>query len=197
MPDHGSEPSGAAGRKHGPRCRHFSLADALVLIAALGLALDYLRMVAPAMVVSYSHLGSSSAFLRIYILWLWTWPVFLSAGSLALLVIRLLPPRPGLRRVARQPGLIASASASGAVAILSAFEVTRLANHGTLSRIHSELTSSWADSCGLVVFGAWLPLILGASWRREPGWIDLWGTIIGFAWLLTLAVSRLWRAFAI
>jgi hypothetical protein len=196
MPDEGSGPAAAAGGRPGSQCRHFSLADAMVLTGALGLALGYLRMVAPGMVHSYSYLGFRPALPRAYILWMWIGPVFLSAGSLAFLVLRLLPPRPARHRIARQPGLIASVSVTVAVAVVTAFELAKMASHHALAGINS-LGAFFAEYSGFVVLGSWLTLILGGRWRREPGWIDLGGTMIGFGWLVTWLVQWVWIAFLV
>jgi hypothetical protein len=112
-----------------------------------------------------------------------SWAFYLSplpaAWTLAALVLRLRFPRPALRRVMRQPGIVASSAATMLIMIGAIHYVLDLGN------------SSWLDvpfeytvfSVGCGVAAAWLTLALSMRWRAERSWIDRLGQVLGVYWI--------------
>jgi hypothetical protein len=165
------------------RPRHFTILDGMALVAATALAL------APSMwsqgplkmrldQVEWDRLHEAS-----YRDSLWNQTtfvsgvldrlsemaiIFLMVFTLVLFLLRLVPPRPLLRDLARQPGFWATGGAiSGIIAI------------------------AWLGfQSPVVVPGAvgiaWLVLAVTKRWAAEPSWIDRAGLAIGICWLATL-----------
>ena len=96
----------------------------------------------------------------------------LTAWTLAVVALRLLPPRPLLRRVVRQPG----AAASGAVAA-----VFTLAN---IDGFGGPIPDISPEQSAIAVAIVWGLLRAGRACRPEPSWIDRLGRAIGLSWIL-------------
>jgi len=128
-------------------------------------------------------------------------PLFASL-SMTLVVLRCLPPRPRLRRLARGPGIV-----PGLVTLLLSLE-----------KIAEELTSLWkmnpqffgkldpqyvlayptwlvgiSVNTGLVVAAVWFALWPGRWWRPEPHWIDRTGRVLGLYWIVMYAAEAYYR----
>lgn len=109
---------------------------------------------------------------------------FVAPLTPALIVARLLPPRPPRHDLARQPGFVASialcATALGSVNLAATGLVTLPPLLGmTLP--------------GATVLASWSVLVGTRSWRPEPGWIDRTGRAVGAFWLATIPWS-IWVA---
>jgi hypothetical protein len=134
-----------------------------------------------------------------------------SAMTAALLAIRLRRPRPTLRRVARQPGVVACEVALVALLVVvcwAAFttatgrviefsqlvqRVPKGGGHGSSGAVSYPLTGRlltvYGDRIGFAVAGAWLSLLLFGRWRPERTWIDRRCRAMGWIWLsLTLVI---------
>ena len=110
----------------------------------------------------------------------------LVAWTLAAAAIRLRPPRPRFRLLARQPGAMACLSVSACFPALFA-----------ISLVHASRTSNWRpgeaipNQCfyrlihimPLVVVASWFTLWLNGRWRPEPSAIDRFGRLIGVGWI--------------
>jgi hypothetical protein len=109
------------------------------------------------------------------------------ALSLALFILRLRKPRPGLRRLLRQPGMVASSAtviATGLFVMKVLFSEYYLARTGTvMSRPLHWLWMMRLPWNGEVVAVAWILLWLGGSWHSEPTWIDRAGRVLGVYWV--------------
>jgi hypothetical protein len=108
---------------------------------------------------------------------------FLLVLPLAQLLFQLRHPRPPMRRVLFQPGTAASASV--VVSFLALFELTALGYLPPAPLIRQVVG-------GGSVALAWVALALSGRWRREPGWIDRTGRIVGTAWVVTAALVVGW-----
>ncbi len=120
-------------------------------------------------------------------------PLFMS-GSLALLVARLLPPRPRRSDVFRQPGFTASWVTALFIGIhtltmfmlnpdkLSNLEFIQCFDYGYFWRASAE------SGGGVLV--AWMTLALAGCWRAEPNWIDRSGRVLGAVWITAFAADR-------
>jgi hypothetical protein len=171
------------------RCRRPNLGDLMIMIVALSLGLFVTR--------ERIHGGSpvfpsSSLFLRASD-WLFIWsPPWLMAMSLAALMIRLRRPRPGFAELRSQPGMVASSLSSALTgAILAFFCLSRPATAGqTIDRLSYAYQYKIIDN-GVLVLGAWSALAMAGCLRRESGWIDGFGVLIGIGWISLWVVTSL------
>ncbi len=91
--------------------------------------------------------------------------------SFALLLLRLVRPRPGWPELARQPGALACLAA--VAALFLAFWVEEL--------FRTRISLAFV---GAAVGLAWVALGVSRSWRSEDSWIDRTGRVLGVCWLL-------------
>jgi hypothetical protein len=128
-------------------------------------------------------------------------PVILPLTS-AILLLRLRKPRPSFRRICRRPGfaaclavtLVTVASFLGCFA--SDLERTTWGDDYTFrfkGMLHYCLVYS-LDSASELPFGSavaavWGVMALGRMFRREPGWIDRTGRLLGTSWLVMFILS--------
>lgn len=115
----------------------------------------------------------------------------LTPATLALLVLRLRRPRPGRRRLLLQPGAVALVAALLGIIAAQYYEaglrdvVQELARGVSLREAVGAFF--WHDTgpyTTVAVAVAWLTLAISGRWRREPGWLDAVGTILGIFWLV-------------
>jgi hypothetical protein len=122
---------------------------------------------------------------------------FAAAWSLALLALRLRRPRPRLRRLTRQPGMVAGAAAAVVLSIrmvnigimLGVYAawvpetpvLAVLENYGELPYIPAEV--------GCAVAAAWVVQGLSGRWHAEPSWLDRAGRALGFFWIAMIPPS--------
>jgi hypothetical protein len=176
--------------------RRFRIADAMILMAALFLALawDRGRMLNPLRQISDPS-GTSGLLWRLSLAAadaIEQVPPILGAFSVSTLTLRMLTPRPPLRRLLRQPGTIACAAATlflvpTAAAVLGShlaegrpFEV---AWSRTARDLRPEYFTGAAAAIGLAVAIAWIALAASQRWRPEPSWIDRLGRLLGACWI--------------
>jgi hypothetical protein len=172
--------------------RGFTVAHAMILVAstALGYYLVSWDMVTNAMngIIHKNYRACAYVFAGvIHPVWLiWTF---------AALIIRLLPPRPAFRRLARQPGMIASVSVSlGApiYLVLLMLSMRRTSLEFNRSFLNNYIGSLHGTLCWMV-FGAWLAQALRRQWRPEPSAIDRFGRLLGFGWIGFFPLEILWE----
>jgi hypothetical protein len=121
----------------------------------------------------------------------------LAGLSIAVLGLRLRRPRPGLRRLARQPGFVACTAA----AIVLGIRMANLASVAGVITLDSPGSSFWGEifddgmrdslgsipsDVGCAVAVAWTIQGLGGRWRPEPSWIDRTGRVLGALWITTI-----------
>jgi hypothetical protein len=124
----------------------------------------------------------------------------LSMLTIAQIAFRLLPPRPTWRQLMRQPGWIASLSATLVMSVLTA----RLGIGWALQQMlrqpgihfsgfrmdHSVwFLGTSAQAAGAAVAASWLILRLSGRWRGEPGWVDRLGRAIGLGWIAAIPIE--------
>jgi hypothetical protein len=123
-----------------------------------------------------------------------------AAIMLALIPIRLLRPRPGLRRLVRQPGF-AACCAIAAVLALGFIE-------GLMWVLFRDVQKGWGNVWPFqqlwaiaieirgifAVAGVWLLLAFTGRWRAEKSWVDRLGRALGAVWVawLPLYVLQPW-----
>jgi hypothetical protein len=104
------------------------------------------------------------------------------------LILRLRRPRPTLRRLIIQPGVVAATAI-----VFGLFWVTGWVQIVFPDRLNS-MTGPWI-AVGDTVAIAWIVLAASGNWTIEPGWVDRLGVLLGAAAigiaLLGLAIYRI------
>jgi hypothetical protein len=180
--------------------RRFLISDLLVLVAASALGLflarefDLLRPQG----VTIPHEMSSEAWARLVTLasslaW---------ALSLGVLALRIRPPRPGWRRVGRQPGFAACL----AVAVTAVFQCFFGAPHLLATAGNSVRWELQAFlflmrivlpyDTTIAIVSVWLVLAVGGVWRAEPSWVDRAGRVLGGYFIAAAVVLQVLTWFA-
>jgi hypothetical protein len=113
---------------------------------------------------------------------------YLAALTAAVLVVRLRQPRPSLRRIGRQPGMVASTTATAAMAIGGVWIGSLLAAGSRFIRVET-IFVGYAQEVSFAVLGAWVALAISGRWRAEARWIDRLGRLVGLTWIGVTVVS--------
>jgi len=180
--------------------RKFGLLDAIVLVLATAAAMaatrhwwpDYFEVFRPGGEAYKENVVNLMYRVR-YLLY--SIAYFFASWTLAYLFLRLRRPRPTVRLLTRQPGMVACSTA----AIILSLRLVNLAiifivyvvwvraepalgwlswwfqDAGELPLIPSEM------GCG--VAAAWIIQAVGGRWRPEPSWIDRMGRVLGMFWI--------------
>ena len=161
--------------------RRVTLIDAMVLVAATAVALLPIRLVYPSFLIeAFPIEWAPESVWSIALAWNWILGPFTVAWSIALWVLRLLQPRPSLRRVFRQPGMAASTAvvlsvllfAIKLLVIFGFSALTETAVPGGLSNLFADgvifayAKADFAVVSGDVVLAVWLVLWLGRACAR-------------------------------
>jgi hypothetical protein len=187
-------------------CRRANLGDAMILIIAAALAMAITKQVDAHphfILIGQVEIGANDSQAMGATLWIAKWIspwLFTMAG--ALLVIRFRQPRTRFRRIWRQPGAVASilgivglifvALVSLGVPPLYNFMLTLRGIPDTNTNPPRELASIVGEATlysGTLIFGSWLTLALAGRFRREPGWIDGLGIVVGSCWITAHLIS--------
>jgi hypothetical protein len=180
--------------------RRFTLADGMILIAASALAIPLLQRVwglyfaedfftRPPMGWTFKDISDKTSSLIGNL-----FAHGVAMATLAVLAMRLSPPRPTLRRLARQPGMIACCAVVLTLVINDLVYVGRISLVGVdnpfqkgfsheLAKVVMDGVGYSFNTNGYAVAAAWLTLALGARWRPEPSWSDRIGRAIGVFWI--------------
>lgn len=166
--------------------RRFTIADGMILVAASAVGLLLVREYAASLHIVYRR-ASASRLLEVVE---GVSECLAAAGMVALIPIRLQRPRPGLRRLARQPGFAACCALAAVLAlgflqglVLVLFRDVQKAWGGTWP--FQQLWEIGVAFRGpFAVAGAWLVLLLSGRWRAEPSWVDRLGRFLGMVWLV-------------
>jgi hypothetical protein len=183
-----------------PPCRRFRLTDAMILTAGAAVFLaggvhlfaQFIHAVEGLFRDQIAHKGNYH--------WHWPWSAtrhdvrntlwygfqiafaFLSGMAPAYVLLRLMRPRPPLRALLRQPGIVAALAM-----IFGLFWVT-----GCLFILFPEKVDSMTAApiaVGGTVAASWLVLALSRQWKSEPGWVDRLGRILGVVAIVTALVG--------
>jgi len=173
-------------------CRKPTLADLLILIAAMGVGFGVTRV----WVVNSQWLprGILAALLFLTI-------PCVAALTLAWMVIRWRRPRPDRRRLMRQPGLFACCglllSASLGLTLAIAMALLGPSSEGTMLGITPEemLVVLVPILAGYGVLPSWVLLAMSGRWRRESGWIDATGILLGLYWVVISLMGTTFEMF--
>jgi hypothetical protein len=172
--------------------RRSALVDAMILVAALSVGCLAIRATLPTLDSMKSNLSraQSPGMRRFQALQfgLSAFIPYLSVLTPALLILRLRQPRPTLRHVGRQPGMVACTAATIAMAIETRW-IGSLIWVGS-GFIHAETVFvGYAQQVSFAVVGAWIALALSGRWRPEKSWIDRSGRLIGWVWVVVTILS--------
>ena len=170
--------------------RNFTLFDAIVSVAAMGLALAFARTHLTYLWANlraipirepagwagvWSYLRIRTDVTRSIVMFTFTsLECFLLGGTPAFLIMRLRKPRPSLRRLVKQPGMVACE-----VWLLGMFLGICL----TLVEDYRYLAPVAVISTACAIPVAWAILALRGRWEAEPSWIDRLGRGLGSAGL--------------
>lgn len=103
-----------------------------------------------------------------------------------LIGLRLRRPRPKLRRLLRQPGMVAASAASLALAVT--WFRDRLSAQGGAGWVPAYRPVVFPDGASLAgcvaVLVAWALLLGSGRWQPERSWLDRTGRFLGWVWLL-------------
>jgi hypothetical protein len=110
--------------------------------------------------------------------------------TLALIPIRLLGPRPRLRRLARQPGMLATCAAGVTIVFLGlcVMVAALLAEPVVFDLFSLSTPGAWFCApmfVGWSVLISWASLLVGRRWRAEATWVDQLGRAVGLCWIVT------------
>jgi hypothetical protein len=177
--------------------RNFTLFDAIVSVAAVGLALAFARThlaYAWANLCAIPFRGPAGwagvwAYLRtrtdvtgsIVMYTFVSMEALLLSSTLAFLIMRLRRPRPPLRRLIKQPGVVACE-----VWLLGMFLGICLA---PLIEDYPLLALIVVISTASAIPIAWTILVLRGHWETEPSWIDRLGRGLGVCWAVIIPLQ--------
>jgi hypothetical protein len=174
-------------------CRPLQIADLMILVFATAGAL---------FLVNQLRAGDNGPApgARGVAVWIQTWITpWLSMMTLAIFVMRLRRPRPPFRLMFRQPGAIAAVLAVLNLGYIGMFTLGRLAVRGTrgpgiffptpLAQVLGDFFLFSSVQAGPMIAGAWIALRLTGRLRRERGWLDGLGTLIGATWILIVIIE--------
>jgi hypothetical protein len=172
--------------------RRFNLGDAMILIAATAVGLGLMRTFAFEVIRDQRPINprldtfGSRVVMQVALAAVVLTPL-LAMLSVAVLILRLRRPRPLLRKLTRQPGMVASLAATiGVVLGLVVF----------LAYVYRVLIGDFESFGEGVIMGAfpiayavaaaWGVLAIQKRWRAERHWLDRLGRVLGAAWLFVL-----------
>jgi hypothetical protein len=176
--------------------RKFTIVDAMLLIMATAIGIALVRAILPnisAMIMSiladlvHPPKQGQSATSDAWIVALLAGSPLLAAWTVALLLARLGRPRPHLRRVLRQPGAVACAVATLAMAVDATWIIPMWVSFSSPLKIAFDFV--YHADVGSAVLGGWAVLVLSSRWRPEPSWIDRAGRITGAIWIGAVVLS--------
>jgi hypothetical protein len=176
--------------------RKFTVLDALLLIMATTIGLALVRVIFPnistmitQILADFAHPSKQgeNATSDAWIVALLAGSPVLAAWTVALLLARLSRPRPHLRRVLRQPGAVACAVATLAMAVDATWIIPMWVRFSSPLKLAYDFV--YHADVGSAVLGGWAVLVLSSRWRPEPSWIDRAGRITGAIWIGAVVLS--------
>lgn len=164
-----------AGPEDGPPCRRFTILDGMAFVAATAICLLGIRATLGDVSGAWERLRERGL-TPLSRPDMWAVHVYAAVvGSVGILtvtflVIRLRRPRPTLRQLIRQPGMMACTIIVAYIPMLSLFTSRR---SGPLL---------WLTMSASVA-AAWIVTWWCGRLRPEPGWIDRFGRVLGACWI--------------
>ncbi len=184
--------------------RRFTLADAMVLVAATAAGLALSRAWSRILAQRTDVLGLDPGLLpglapltRQVVL---GWPV-VAMWTLALVALRLRKPRPIGRRLFSPPGVATCVVASVMMGLEVAYEALLYvasmliknpaafgSGDGWSWVAYWSLLKASSPTIGLAVAASWVAMALARRWRPERGWIDRAGLVVGALWIILVVL---------
>ncbi len=186
----------------GKPARRFSLIDAMIFVAATAAGLAWGRTdlvatvqakVIPTGTVFSAMLTRPVTFTdRLYTFQRGA-SRFLGCWTLAVLIVRLRPPRPRTVRLMCQPGMLAVATATAYAVFIAAWFLLAFLMLAKYKPTWSDYTAQAIHLRGTAtaIAAAWLILALSGRWRPERTWVNRSGCLIGLAWIALLIFGNL------
>ncbi len=175
-----------------PRSRPFTLADAMILVAATTPSLILLRLAAS---LGLLTLKISLAPALVYLSIVTVGGACILVGlTLALLILTVRQPRRDRRHAIRGPGFVVCAVVLVASALpITIFAVSQLQQGlgENLDVYLDELVRNLVSCAGPMIISAWLALVLAGRWRPRPICSDRLGRVTGACWVFLYACNRL------
>ncbi len=180
-----------------PRRRPFTVADAMILVAAMTPGLILLRMATSlglfeTITSPFGH--GVGAFL-----WLVTsvGVCILVGPSLAVAILTVRQPSRDRKHAIRGPGFVAClAVMTASVFPIAYFAKSMLKSHrpeDNLEWFFFRLIQELASGAGMMSIGAWLALVVVGRWRPRPTWTDRLGRVVGACWVILYACDQLYE----
>lgn len=195
------EPAGVGdageGEKRISGCRPFRLGDAMVLVAAAAVGLapfaplahrpnlwPVFQGVTLRQLVGIVPWQAQAPRLEVFgaclLISCWFLAIAVFAGTPAYLAVRFRRPRPPLRELWLQPGIVACE------ALLVGMVLT------TLRDLYPWVPSWMVFSVNVVTIpAAWSILAVSGRWRPEPGWIERLGRLLGVCYMIVNALATI------
>ncbi len=116
--------------------------------------------------------------------------------TFAALFLRILEPRPRLRRLVRQPGFAACCVVAMAICIGGPLRCVTASSSLWRNSFEAQFQAyivmallPRSSEPGMAVAAGWLLLILGKQWRPERTWLDRLGRLLGAYWLAMIVIA--------
>jgi hypothetical protein len=168
------------------KCRRPTLGDVMILVAAAAIASGGIRLLIGTIPRDMWESGPIKAVFAAAAL---SVPCA-AALTVAALVVRLRRPRPARRRLMRQPGVVACGTVvvfAAIVQLVITFAYLKRSPYNSSAFIDNWLgvmIEIFPVAVGYAVLVAWANLAIAGRWRRDPGWIDGLGILVGAYWAL-------------
>jgi hypothetical protein len=178
------------------QCRRFTIADAMLLVAATAVGFGVDRIPGWILFPDLQERGNAASLAFNYSQAIGEIQVgsipFLTAWTIAFLVIRLRRPRPALRRCLREPGMVGCCVATVGI-LVNALWVLMLAiayaPDPTADFFYrGGEVKVYALHVGFAVIGSWVGLVLVRGWTPIPCWIDRLGRVLGLLWISMIGI---------
>jgi hypothetical protein len=170
----------------------FRVTDAAILVAATAAGLVASKALCAWLVIdpienlrqAYTNLDSQAELSEALETLIFVVPPVVAAWSVATIPIRLMGPRPRFRRLARQPGVVASFALVLSLTFTALPWVSLLLRDANPSAIHDGWILVALVSPALAVLASWMALAASGAWRAQPDWVDRFGRVLGAYWIL-------------
>jgi hypothetical protein len=187
--------------------RRPTIGDMMILVATSCVALSMARLLDHFRLKNNSSIINGISVYFFIDTWIAPWLIWL---SIAYVTMRLRRPRQPLRLILGQPGAVSAllcivAIVFGGLLFLGRFVLafspmtSRRAGVWSSSRslmlLVTQIIGNVISFGGTLVLGSWLTMTLLGRFRREPGWIDGLGIVVGAGWIAADLVR--WISFQI
>jgi hypothetical protein len=185
--------------------RKLTVLDAMILVGATASALALMRSQWPTdLGIQDAYTDSTHALRLSNLLMIIRHHVYFASYMIAMwtlscLILRLRQPRPALRLLTREPGMVACIAAvivmairminlGSLISVLAIDGVNSVPGLSALDLFPDDFINIPSE-IGCAVTAAWIIQAISGRWRCEPNWIDRVGRSIGAFWIATIPFS--------